>query len=794
MRIRDLLYHACLLTVSALLFTHLATAQPEWPATVIESGFVPINCQSFDADGVGSDDVVYLNACTGSVESYHWHEGQWTQSTLCQQDAIACSMVSGDLDSDGDMDLVVCDNYYGLFWLERDGDDWIQHFIVEQFWYNARLSIFDMDGDGDADICVYRQNECMFEWWSNELPEWTLYDIGQPPLAPHFFTTDDLDNDGDGDIVISEQSSNYWMEQTVDGWDYHDITVTFEKGAVATGDLNSDGWVDLVMLANNSALCWFENTQVGWEMHGLDFEATLLKQLQTIDLDADGDLDIVAGQRYQSMNVLWFENDGSGEFTIHYIVAGFDDFNSFSAGDVNDDGFLDIAVASNDNGLVCYLSDGLTSWNRTDVRRSYAGSTVLASADFDGDGAVEFVSNYGQVELGEWNPEGDEWTYTIIADGDYAMSIGFIQGDFNLNGVQDVLTAEFGIRPLRCWEIVDEEWTTVLTINTDLYWIETIQAADLDNDGETDLVAGGYNGLSWFEYRYGVFVEHRIVDEYDYWIEDIATADVDEDGNLNLITIQYEGDLRIWTLEDDVWSSDIIGYTGAQGATVIAGNFDADNDIELLTGSVESVLLWNQRSDGSWASHPAFDGVESASDFDMTDLDGDGWQDIVVTGAGSVYRAEQNANGWSASEQVYHTISGGAIKSAVADVDNDSDNDIITAYNLYGLVWLENMGDTFVAHKPATSTLPHTSVLYPCHPNPFNPTTQLTLALPSPGHASLVVYDATGREVVCLLDGELSAGTHRAMFDGTGLASGVYFATLTGPDAQVQTQKLVLVK
>ena len=55
------------------------------------------------------------------------------------------------------------------------------------------------------------------------------------------------------------------------------------------------------------------------------------------------------------------------------------------------------------------------------------------------------------------------------------------------------------------------------------------------------------------------------------------------------------------------------------------------------------------------------------------------------------------------------------------------------------------------------------------------------------------MYDVTGRQVRVLTDEVLSAGEHRVMFDGSALASGVYFARLDA-GKNVLTEKLMLVK
>ncbi len=78
-------------------------------------------------------------------------------------------------------------------------------------------------------------------------------------------------------------------------------------------------------------------------------------------------------------------------------------------------------------------------------------------------------------------------------------------------------------------------------------------------------------------------------------------------------------------------------------------------------------------------------------------------------------------------------------------------------------------------------------------PNPFNPTVTLRFALAAPGRVRVAVYDAAGREVACLLDGERPAGEQLLTWHAEGLASGVYLARLEAAGA-LSTEKLVLLR
>jgi len=79
------------------------------------------------------------------------------------------------------------------------------------------------------------------------------------------------------------------------------------------------------------------------------------------------------------------------------------------------------------------------------------------------------------------------------------------------------------------------------------------------------------------------------------------------------------------------------------------------------------------------------------------------------------------------------------------------------------------------------------------YPNPFNPLTTILYSLPIASHASLKVYDITGREVAVLTDKEQKAGYYRIDFDGSRLASGVYIYRFNA-GKYTSVRKFVLLK
>lgn len=98
--------------------------------------------------------------------------------------------------------------------------------------------------------------------------------------------------------------------------------------------------------------------------------------------------------------------------------------------------------------------------------------------------------------------------------------------------------------------------------------------------------------------------------------------------------------------------------------------------------------------------------------------------------------------------------------------------------------------------KPVTAPIderPLIVALDQNYPNPFNPATTISFSLPEAQHASLIVYDITGREVMRLADGMFSPGNHAFVFNAVNLSSGIYVYRLHTAGS-VETRKMMLVK
>jgi hypothetical protein len=120
----------------------------------------------------------------------------------------------------------------------------------------------------------------------------------------------------------------------------------------------------------------------------------------------------------------------------------------------------------------------------------------------------------------------------------------------------------------------------------------------------------------------------------------------------------------------------------------------------------------------------------------------------------------------------------------IAFVQNDNNKDNMNSNN----------GSSFpTAIEPYSKEFPAGYELSQNYPNPFNPATHIKFSMPKAGSVSLKVYDVLGNEVQTLVEGSHPAGTYTIYFDGSSLASGVYFYKLT-MDNFSETKKMSLIK
>ena len=177
----------------------------------------------------------------------------------------------------------------------------------------------------------------------------------------------------------------------------------------------------------------------------------------------------------------------------------------------------------------------------------------------------------------------------------------------------------------------------------------------------------------------------------------------------------------------------------------------------------------------------------------LVDLDGDQLDDLYLLEARTALLQRRNDLGisWEESNpfEEFDPIPEDEAPVCISDVDGNGSNDFVYSD---GSVLLNFTGVLEVS--PETASLPERFALMNAYPNPFNPTTTITLEVPNSGRLAVDVCDILGRQVAVLMDKVTTAGVKRLTFDGTGHASGAYIIRASLNGAQVRTRQVVLVK
>ena len=118
--------------------------------------------------------------------------------------------------------------------------------------------------------------------------------------------------------------------------------------------------------------------------------------------------------------------------------------------------------------------------------------------------------------------------------------------------------------------------------------------------------------------------------------------------------------------------------------------------------------------------------------------------------------------------------------------NNSLPSTYLTSGTHYGFCW-------FVGVQHEQNTVPSVYSLSQNYPNPFNPETKINYALPKAGLVKIVVYDLLGAEITTLVNENKTAGNYSVTFNGSNLASGVYFYKITAGDF-TDVKKMLLVK
>ena len=537
----------------------------------------------------------------------------------------AQSLEIADLDFDGDKDIIAAGfNGDDLNWYENDGSGNYTETSIDGNLNGAQgIAVNDIDGDGDFDIFATARNDNEVVLYTNNGSQsFTKTVIDSDLIQPHDVQCTDLNDDGYMDVIATGRTSDKVI------WYSNDGTQTFTEnilddavnGAVGffISDLDEDGDKDLIIAElDGNKVVWLSNDGSESFTKTTISTITRARDVIAVDIDGDGDIDIVAsGDGSAGNEVVWYENDGSENFTVNAIESSIGSANHLQVVDLDGDNDKDVIVTSyQDDDVLWYVNDGSQSFTKSYIENNINGASYVKVDDMDGDGDLDVVAS-GQI--------ADDVIFYTNSDSGYVLDIS-LSGTPN-GGETLTISPTFG----NIYDFAGNAASTsqshnTVTLNFTNYVIDfdgTNDYASVANSSDfepDDFTVQAWVNLDAFEnedyfvYRHktwfirlsdsGTKIEGGVRDDNGDWLYPISTTTPTAGGGWYHVVLTFDGTgssteyARLYvngSLEDTESSSN--HDLNSQSIKVsIGAKINASNVVSnYFNGQIDDVAFWSE--------------------------------------------------------------------------------------------------------------------------------------------------------------------------------------------------------
>ena len=440
-------------------------------------------------------------------------------------------------------------------------------------------------------------------------------------------------------------------------------------------DLDLDNDVDIIVPLNpGNKILWYENDGLqSFTERTIDASITGPREAWPVDLDLDGDIDIVQAVEGAD-GLFWYENNGSQSFTKNTIDGSPGSARSVSVGDIDGDGDLDISLtAYSSTNFYWYENNGSQSFTRRTISTDNHLFPILIDLDEDGD--IDFVSHStkdGSYRI-VWNEnDGSEnFTQNIIAN-DYGAQLAV--ADLDQDGDYDVIGADYSNGHINWYANDGSESFTKNTIdNSGMTNAWDIKVGDVDGDGDLDVVGMASTNNSTADDKIVLYINNGSESFTEYDVDTdlnrpykFRMADIDNDGDLDMMVGSRDGDQVIWyenvdggyvlgvSLSGTAIGSEVLTVSPASNSIYDAGGNVAStsqsNNTAYLndkTGPTMTITAANSSgtavSDGATTNDSylvvTFTSNETTTNFALADITVSGGSMASFSGSGTTYTA-----------------------------------------------------------------------------------------------------------------------------------------------------------